>query len=193
MLKFLWLDTETTGLDAKKNDIIQVAGIIETNDGGQEFNLRMAPFSPDNITQEAIDVHGISREKMLSYPDQSDTYLIFKKILKRYVNPYDKMDKFILSGQNVGFDSEMVKHWFLKNGDNYWFSFVSYAVFDLKTMIVLLEMTYGFKLFPNHKLSTVCKVMEIELEDAHDALADIRATRECCIKIWNLIRGKQNG
>ena len=59
-MKLFYLDTETTGLHAIKNDIIQMGGIIEINRQVQTtFNFRCKPINWDASTKESIAVHGI--------------------------------------------------------------------------------------------------------------------------------------
>lgn len=189
--KFLWLDTETTGLDPVENDIIQLAGyMIAPGKETQEFNFKMKPRNPEAIAQEALDTHGISKEEMMVYPDPSIIHKEFKRLLKKFVNPYDKNDKFILAGQNVQFDNNFVHEWFKKEGDKYWFSWVDYSQFDLKNLIIIYEMLTGKKLGQSRKLVNVAPALGVELPEteAHDALADIKATRECCNKIWQFIK-----
>lgn len=51
MSKIIYLDTETTGLDKEKNDVIQVAGIIEIDGKEVErFNIFCQPFSFENVS-----------------------------------------------------------------------------------------------------------------------------------------------
>ena len=92
MNKRLYFDTETTGLNSRDNDIIQIAGIIEI-DGKQEdeFNLKMQPFRWDTISQEACDIHGISVEQMKGFPEPKSAYKLLSNILGRYCNKYDRI------------------------------------------------------------------------------------------------------
>jgi DNA polymerase-3 subunit epsilon len=106
-------------------------------------------------------------------------------IRDRYVNPYDKTDKFILAGQNVQFDCDMMHQWFKKLGDDFWFSWVGYSQFDLKNLAILYEMKHKRKIFSSYKLGNICKVLGVELGNAHDSLADIVATRKACTIIWS--------
>lgn len=184
MVKMLWIDTETTGVDAEKNEIIQIAGIIETPGSMNEFDITMRPTDFDNIHPKAIESHGISIKTMRTYIDPHTAYLGFKGLLSDYIDPYDKTDKFYLCGQNVKFDSDMVRSWFIRNDDPYWFSFVHSAMFDLMTLAAMFEIRMGKKIFPNYKLGVICETLKVELTNAHDALADIKATRECCMRLW---------
>ena len=54
-MKLLWLDTETTGLNKEKCDIIQLAGIVIIN--GEEKEVFKAFYKPwDTFTQDTEQV-----------------------------------------------------------------------------------------------------------------------------------------
>lgn len=193
-IKLLWLDCETTGLDTDIHEIIQLAGIIESpGNFSTSFNFRMKPLNVKSISKDAIAAHGISVKEMLLYKHPYDVYLEFKLLLNTYVNKYDKDDKLILSGQNVKFDDKFIRAWFEKYTDTYWGSYVTSGVFDLKTLAPMYEIFYNKKIFSSYSLGYLCKKLEVELTNAHDAKADIIATRECCLKIYNEITKDEDG
>jgi DNA polymerase III alpha subunit (gram-positive type) len=187
MYKFLWIDCETTGLDPVIHDPIQIAGIIVANGKEEKFNFRCAPTNPDAPDIEgATKIHGITREEMMSYQNPYQTYATIISIFEKYINKYDKKDKFILSGQNVQFDCEMMHQWFKKLNDDYWFSWVGCSHFDLKNLAILYELKTK-KRFGSYKLGNICKCLGVELNNGHNAMDDIIATREACQIIWSKI------
>ena len=125
--KILYFDVETTGLDEKVCEIVQIAGIIEIDGEIKEkFNLLMKPTPNAKITEESLEVIGKTKEELLSYPPQIIVYDKFKKILESYVNKYDKTDKLKLVGHNVGFDFNFLLAWSKRMEDKYIGSLVSY-------------------------------------------------------------------
>ena len=201
MWKFFWFDTETTGTNAEKNGIIQIAGIIVI--GGKEvesFDLRCNIHKNDIIEQEALDINGITPKQIESYPDPKGIYSIVKGMLDEHCNKFDKTDKFYPAGQNVKFDIEFLHHFFKKNGvahpkqnckgDPFLFSYLYGTNFDTLNLAMMYEMKIKKKVFkPNYKLATICKILGVELDNAHDALADIRATRKAANIMWAKITG----
>ena len=163
MFKFLWLDTETTGLDPVLNDVIQIAGIIVSGKRVEKFEFKCRPLNPKDAQPEALAVHGISLEEMMKFPDPRYTKDAIISIFKKYVNNYDKSDKFVLCGQNVGFDNDMMHHLFQKNGDKYWFSWVHRAHFDTINLAMLYELRQKRKVFKTYKLEEMCKTMGVDL------------------------------
>ena len=117
--KVLYFDVETTGLDAKLNDIIQLSGIIEIDGEIKEtFNLKMQPFDWTTISSEALNVTGTTDEMLKSYGTPQKAFSDFIGLLSTYVDRYDKTDKMYAAGYNVQFDIGFLREFFLKNGDN---------------------------------------------------------------------------
>jgi DNA polymerase-3 subunit epsilon len=177
-MKVLWFDTETTGLDPVKNDIIQIAGIVEIDgDVKEEFNIKCQPINYDTISQDALKVHGISIDQLKTFQTSKDGKNEFLKIMDKYVDKFNKDDKFTPAGQNVQFDVNMLREWFIKNGERFGSgSYHNYHMIDTVTLARTMSYEKVFHL-ENHKLETLAKRYSIEI-DAHNALSDIRATRE---------------
>ena len=177
MQKVLWLDTETTGTDATRHSIIQIAGIIDINGKMvDEFEFKVRPHEDFEIDSESIAIHGFTEEQMLSFPERKETHAALKKVWEKRVDRFDKNDKFTVAGQGIKFDIDMLVNFFYREMDVYLGSYI-----DFKKRIELLDITrvlqmLGFIKSENVKLETLCKEFGIEIQ-AHDALSDIRATR----------------
>lgn len=189
MIKIFWVDCETTGLDPEVNEIIQISGIIEKSEEQSltNFNLNLAPTRWDNIEQAAIDTHGISIDTMEQYPPASNAYITLLALMDNAVNKFDKEDKMYVGGQNVAFDIAFLKQLFIDNGNPYLFSYIHPGFLELSSLLSMYDIQQGKKTFVNHKLGTICEGLGIELTEAHDAFADIKATRECFIELWGRI------
>lgn len=180
--KVLYFDVETTGLDAKLNDIIQLSGIIEIDGEIKEtFNLKMQPFDWTTISSEALNVTGTTDEMLKSYGTPQKAFSDFIGLLSTYVDRYDKTDKMYAAGYNVQFDIGFLREFFLKNGDVYFGSWFSGRVIDPLYLCSYFDLMGKFSL-PNYKLATVCDHLGIEIQ-AHDALSDIQATRNLVYKL----------
>lgn len=184
-MKILFLDTETTGLDAKDNDIIQLAGIVEIDGQIKEkFNFFVQPFNYNNVSPEALAIHNITIETIKGFPKPETLRLRLIEVLGKYVDKYNRNDKFYPAGQNVLFDISFLKENFLKNSDIYYGSWFWNYPIDLLSITTLLRVK-GILKTENLKLETLAKHFGIELK-AHDAASDISATRT----IINLILNK---
>lgn len=61
----------------------------------------------------------------MAYPPMGEIYKQFVDLLSKYVDRYNKKDKFFLAGYNIAsFDNSFLRAWFIQNGDKYfgsWF------------------------------------------------------------------------
>jgi len=192
LIKILYLDVETGGLDCKKNPIIQLSGIIEIE--GQivkEFDFKLRPFQDAIIEDKALEVNKITREQLLD-PDrleQKEAYKKLKSIFLTYIDRYNKEDKLYLMGQNVHFDYGFLLELWNKQGDSYLGSFVHYHKIDL------IALTTTFRLagvlpkdkLPSMKLEALCRYFGLG-EQQHDSMDDIRKTREIFLRMVRSVK-----
>lgn len=186
---YAWIDEETTGLDPEKNDVITLSVMIEINGKiDKSINLKIQPHSWENIDDEALKVNGITREEMKTFdpPDIAlDKLLTF---FSKYVNKFDKKDKFYFAGYNVKkFDIPFLEQFFIKCGDDYFWSWFQPQKLDVFDAIHFFYMAGYFRDCENLKLSTIANKMDIPL-NAHDAKSDIMATRAICYKLLDKIK-----
>jgi len=177
-----WLDTETTGKYAWKHDVIQLSGLIEI--GGlvvDEFNFTCQPHLWENIEEEAMRVHGITEEELRTFDKPIKTWNKLCRILDSHVNKFDKTDKFILAGFNTPFDKDMLYNWWQRCEQQFFGSYFEYKVFDVFPVAFMFAKIYNWDV-KDHKLETLCDYLGIPIL-AHDALSDIKATRELYCKL----------
>lgn len=177
MTKILWLDTETTGLYNWKNDIIQLGGIVEFNNKAiAECNIKMQPSDWNTVEDKALAVSGTTIDMLMEYPSASEGFRKFESFLNLHVDRFNRADKFIFAGYNTQFDHGFVKSLFKKHGNKFMNSYFEYKLLDVYQLVFMLALHYKWDL-PNHKLVTMANFFNIPIV-AHDALGDIRATRE---------------
>lgn len=188
-MKFIYLDCETTGLDAKANGIIQIAGVIEIDGQVQEeLNLRCKPFKGDIIDSKALETNQVTYAQMKGFQEPHEAYSAFKAILDKYVDKYNREDKFYAVGQNVGFDLDFLREFFAKNDDKYFGSYVHYHKVDLIAITTIMKIAGKIEL-ENMKLETVMKVLGFGGQ-THDAMDDVYAVRKIFYHYVDFIRPK---
>ncbi len=173
----MYIDLETTGVNPKMNGICQIGGIIVANGQTEEFNWYMNPGDV-RIEPAAMGLNGITVEKMKASPSSEDRYEQFQKLAGKYVNKYDPKDKFYFIGYNNDFDMNFMRSWFEHHQDQYLGSWFYYPPLDVMQVAAFKLMGERGNL-QNLKLSTVYEyVLKKPLMHGHDAINDIRATKE---------------
>lgn len=179
-MKLIYIDVETTGISFPESGLVQLAGAIETPGAKPKFfQYRIRPFPGDVIDEEALEVNGITREELKTYPTPGKVYKDFINLLTTYVDRYDRADKFHFIGYNAMFDSDHLRAWFEKNSDTYFGSWFYFPPIDVMNIAAVHLMTRraGMKDF---KLLTVAKGLGLAVDEtkAHDARYDIGLTRK---------------
>lgn len=182
-MKILFYDLETTGTLVNRNGIHQISGIIQVDGEIKEkFNFKVQPNPKAEISPEALQVAGVTKEQIMAYPPMGEIYAKFVDMLAKYVDRYDKKDKFFLAGyNNSGFDNPFLRAWFLQNGDKYfgsWFWSNTIDVMVLATAF-LIERRAEME---NFKQGTVAKALGIAIDESklHDALYDVEVCKDIC-------------
>ncbi len=168
-----YLDVETTGLVAGKNEIIQLACIF-TVDGKEigTYEWKCQPTNWDEVHPQAITTHGMTVEDLKEFPLPA---LVCEKFLTILEKAVELHGKFYLCGYCVYFDKKFVEVFLHQHVER------NYDDFFLGGMIdgIVLFKAYKQDLkvtTVNNKLVTACDSFGIHI-DAHDALSDIQATR----------------
>lgn len=135
-----------------------------------------------------MKVAGVTREQVLAYPPMRQVYSEFVAMLGKYVDKYNKKDKFFLVGyNNAAFDNQFLRGFFLQNSDNYFGSWFWSNTID----VMVLASAYLATRRPdmeNFKLSTVAKTLgvDVESESLHNALYDINLTKA----VFDIVTGR---
>ena len=190
MNKIIFIDTETGGVNPEKAALIQLSGIIRIDKKDVEkFNFYIKPFESSEVTEKALEVQGRTLEELKTdkYVEEKEVYKQFIKLLDKYIDKYDRTDKFIVAGYNVRFDVDILKAFFQRHDNNFLFSYLDSSMLDPLYSIRLLQIAEVLPVLENNKLETWCKHFGIELK-AHDSLEDIEATKKLIGKLISLIR-----
>lgn len=185
-MKFLWCDTETTGLKPENAAPFQIAFILVKSDDvdgkyiKEEFDriFYLNPFDIPNIefNEDAFKVHGFSKEKIETFENSSIVVPKIQKFIEDCVN-YKQKEKLFFCGYNGTFDfNHLVSLFKYYNIDfTQYFHSQKLDVFDQVKKASELRILPSL---PNKKLTTIAEYLKIDLTKAHDAMGDIIATRE---------------
>jgi DNA polymerase-3 subunit epsilon len=156
MKKQIFIDTETTGLNPKKDKITQLAYLYFENGKKKDSG---------NLKGGGI-------------------YKSFLKSLDKFVDKFQKGDKMYFVGHNSHFDSDFIREMFAKNGNNFYGSYF-YNPVVCTIMIASYKAMLKNKRPEDFTLLGLCKFFKIKVDEnkLHDALYDITKTRELYLKL----------
>jgi DNA polymerase-3 subunit epsilon len=156
----VFFDIEATGLNIVKDRIIQIA-LIKYSKGSpnpQELTLLINP-GPVLISEEAYKVHGISAQMVANKPT-------FDQLAQKI---WDFIGDADLAGYNSDkFDIPMLMEEFARVGKE--FSLDNRNTVDVQKIF--------YKMEPRTLAAAYKMYCDKEIENAHDALADVKATIE---------------
>lgn len=185
-MKLLFFDLETTGTLVNKHGIHQISGQIVIDGVVKEsFDFHVQPNPAAQIEPKALEVGGVTEEQIKAYPPMGQIYTAFVAMLAKYVDRYNKKDKFFLVGyNNASFDNQFLRAWFLQNGDNFFGSWFWPNCIDVMVMATPYLADKRAEM-ENFKQGTVAKTLGIAIDDSklHDALYDI----EVCKAIYDIV------
>lgn len=189
-MRFMWLDTETTGLETTDASAFELAFILVQNGVVIcERDFYLNPLSETiKYNEDAGKIHGYTEEQIKAFPPEKEQILKIVDFLKSSVNLFksdgSRTEKLVIAGYNVEFDKKHLKALLARNGFNYDDYFIDTA--DVFEQVKRAGIQKALPYLPDRKLGTVAKHLGVNLENAHNALADIRATREVAKKLQQL-------
>lgn len=153
-----FFDLETTGIDISKDRIVEIAILkVHVNGEREEKVWLVNPECP--IPKEASDVHGITNEKVANEPN-------FKQLSNAVHNFIKDSD---LAGYNSDrFDIPLLVEELLR----------AEVAFDFKKIKTVDVQTIFHKMEQRTLTAALKFYCEKNLEDAHSAMADTKATHD---------------
>jgi DNA polymerase-3 subunit epsilon len=163
-MKFCFVGIETTGLDPDKNSIYEIYALVEI-DGEPKgwFNQTMRPFADDLIDLKALEARNKTVEEIKKYDVPSTIHEWFVNFLGKYVDKFQKEDKFFFVAYNAPFVNQFVRNWFNDVEDNFFGSWFWTPPIDMMTIAgwMLMEDRPNISSF---KLPTLCDFLGIPVD-----------------------------
>ncbi len=155
----VFFDVETTGLNVLRDRIVQIALIKYQKDKPEPIELQLLINPEIPISEESVLIHGFTSEDLVNKP----TFLQVGEQLFDFIGDAD------LAGYNAArFDIPMLIEEFDRIG----------LVFDMAGRRIIDVQRIFYKMEPRTLKAALKFYCQKDLVDAHDAMADTRATVE---------------
>jgi len=178
----IYLDFETSGLDPSRHAILQAAWIIEQD--GEVISERVIDICPESdadMCLAALECNNFSLERIKAGKSVGYFLEAFRADGLQISHPR-------ICGHNIQFDIGFLMAAIKKHHDNLTLYFDFKKAVDTVSIARFLDYQ-GLISLPDYKLVTLCKHFGIQIK-AHDALEDIRATRQLFYRLYSLQTGK---
>lgn len=164
------LDTETTGLDARKARVVQVGALRLAGGGivdGERFETLIDPGLP--IPPAATAVHGIADADVRDAPSFADAW----PRLETYLG------QSIVIGHTIGYDFTVIERELGRIGT----AWSRPRSLDLRMLAQIAVPTLA-----DYALEHVCQALDVEIHGRHTAMGDAKATAEAFLRLVPLLR-----
>lgn len=170
---FCVVDTETTGLDPKIQEVIEVAAIIcdKNLDLVAKTSFRIKPQRLETAAKRALEINGYDPK---TWNPDFLTHVEAYEYLNRFVKKHTGEEKVILFGQNIQFDKDFLLAGYADAGLE---CALDIPTADLMDMAKVWSKVKGVRL-ERYSLKYLAKFTGIVNENPHAAEADAVATLE---------------
>lgn len=184
-MNYLVFDIESTGLSAEKNAMVQLAALPVINGvEGEPFVSYLRPHPDAVIDPGALKVNRLEYDQLWTFPEPSE-------VLKNFIDWVDGHETlFALMGHNVPFDRKFLYMTLNRNMMNMEY-ITRFRTTDFCTLEMARTIFKGKRNAPEKmNLTALCKFFQIPFENAHDALADIKATYAVFLRLQAMMPPK---
>jgi DNA polymerase-3 subunit epsilon len=190
--KILYIDTETTGISTNAG-VVEIAAFAEFD--GKEvdrFHSMIRPFPEDKIEDEALRVNGLTEEDLASFDTPEKVFTDFTYWLGKYIDKYDRSDKFYFCAFNAAFDVGHMRSFFRKNDNKYFGSWFWNPALDC-AMFAAWAVKKRRHEFGDFKQVTVAESLGIVVDSSklHGAVYDAELCRRIFKQSIKIIQGEE--
>lgn len=181
MNKILFIDTLTTGLNSDRCAIYRLGGIIcEENVKSlkeiKAFDLLMRPFHGARIIDESLAVGGMTRSRMIYFPDEKKVFEEFMSIISSVIDIRNPKDKLYIVGLHASsFDVPFLKAWFNRNGNTHFRDCFYVQTLDLMSLAAFYLMGQRTAM-ANFYMDNMAKALNVEVfkDEEHSNISTVR-------------------
>ena len=187
------VDTETTGLSAIENDVIEISACrftMESPNDRDQKTWYLKALNPATISDEALNVNKHKRDDILhltkfgreTYKDPSEVVADIERWIMQ--DKMSAMDR-VIAGQNIGFDVNALKELWKRVSSEGTFPFNlenDNRTLDTKMLATMIDVCTGRRR-RYYNLSTLVKSFGVKKRKAHRAEDDVAMTVDVLLKM----------
>lgn len=183
---FILIDSETTGFDEKKHQLLEV-GILVIKDLKviEEFEIKLKhkEYTITTKAMEANKINILEHEKQALFENEAAEKIL--EFLSKH--KAENEEGYIVIGQNVQFDIKFLETMFLRVSKiKDYRKLVSYRNLDIMQLAIIKNLEGKISL-EKQDLDSILKELNIEIpKNRHRALTDCYLEYEALIKLLNL-------
>ncbi len=177
--RLAFIDTETTGLDVERHEIIEIGCVLveqdwDTEDGVpsfrvfDEFDIKIKPEQLGTADPVSLRVNGYTNEEWVDAISKEEAMKLFS----------EKTVGAIMVGHNVSFDSAFLDKVLKSTGYGNQMHYLKLDTISIAFAKLNLNET-----IEKYSLRSLCEYFGIANEHSHRALSDARATFELYKKL----------
>lgn len=171
MQKYIIIDTETTGLDVMKHELLSIAAITYV-DGQivETLELKIKPEHIESADPDALKVNGYS---IYEWRHALSSRMAFMEVWRPFIL---KNKDAIFVAHNMQFDRKFIHHWVSKHTEEPDCFFIPNKYIDTRDLARVILAPMGCQ---SMSLDNICEFLGWERRQAHTALSDC----EDCLKL----------
>lgn len=170
-LEFLVIDTETTGLDIKRDHVLSYGSVQVKNNRIRIATAREFYLRPKKRNREAIKVHGLVRERPFVSREQLICHFL------------DDAQYKVLVGHHLGFDLAMME----RVGKTIGLRKIKNPVLDTYNLALRMDMGKFYDpqavVSSDYSLDKLCERYAIAPDDRHTAAGDAFLAAQLLVKL----------
>lgn len=195
MNKILFIDTLATGLNPEKCAIYRLGGIFcEENASGivekQRFDICVRPFETARIMENSLWTGGVTRSMLIYFPEQSDAFNDFFRLINENINLRNAKDKLYIAGFNVSsFDIPFIKNWFARNSNQRFRDCFYVQTLDIMSLAAFALINDRDNM-PDFHLGTAARFLGVNPENGgYNSCLDNAQT---CLEMYKVLKTRLN-
>lgn len=187
------IDTETTGFEPWFHELLQVCILpldaqFKPRKDVLPFNIYLRPEHPERMDDDVLKMHKKLLLDVEQYGiDQEKAKDLLEEWIEKLGLPctkYGTPKRIMPLGQNYAFDRSFLERWLGQKMYNYYFQTEQRDTLTVASFLNDVADAHAEKVpFPKRNLRYLCNLLNVDLENQHDALADCIATAECYRKM----------